>query len=37
MLKQESNKILLQGKKKNKVRLWEENIPKIDVEQIEGN
>jgi hypothetical protein len=22
---------------KNKVKLWEENIPKIDVEQIEGN
>jgi peptidyl-tRNA hydrolase len=34
--KQKSNKILLQGKKK-KVRLWEENIPKIGVEQIESN
>jgi hypothetical protein len=27
----------LQGKNKKKVSLWEENVPKIGVEQIEGN
>jgi hypothetical protein len=35
--KQESNKILLQGRNKNWIRLWQENIPKIDVEQIKGS
>jgi hypothetical protein len=33
--KQESNKILLQGR--NKTRLWQENVPKISVEHTEGN
>jgi hypothetical protein len=27
--KQESNKILLQRRNKNKIRLWQENIPKM--------
>jgi len=35
--KQESNKILLQGRNKIRIRLWQENIPKIDVEQTKGN
>jgi hypothetical protein len=34
-VKQKSNKILLQ--KINKTKLWQENVPKNDVEQIEGN
>jgi hypothetical protein len=29
--------ILLQEGNKNRTRLWQENIPKINVEQIEGN
>jgi hypothetical protein len=35
--KEESNKILLQGRNKNKTRLWQENMPKTNVEQIKGN
>jgi len=34
-VKQNFNKILLQIR--NKTRLWQENIPKIDVEQIKNN
>ncbi len=33
--KQESNKILLQRRTRKK--LWQENIPKINVEQTKGN
>jgi hypothetical protein len=33
--KQKSNEILLQ--KINRARLWEENVPKIGVEQIKNN
>jgi hypothetical protein len=36
-VKQESNKILLQGRNKNRTRLWQKNVPKISVEQIKGN
>ncbi len=33
--KQKSNKILLQ--RRNKTKLWQENVPKINVEQIKNN
>jgi hypothetical protein len=33
--KSKSNKVLLQ--RRNKTRLWQENVPKIGVEQIKGN
>jgi hypothetical protein len=36
-VKQESNKILLQGRNKNRMSLWQKNVPKIGVEQIKGN
>jgi hypothetical protein len=31
------NKILLQGRNKNRARLWQDNVPNIDVEQTKGN
>jgi len=35
--KQKFNVIFLQGRKKNKTRLWQENVPKTDVKQTKGN
>jgi hypothetical protein len=35
--KQESNNMLLQGRNKNRTRLWQENIPKTSVEHIKSN
>jgi len=34
---QESNKILLQEWNNNKIRLWQENVLKIGVEQTKSN
>jgi hypothetical protein len=36
-VKQKSNIIFLQGRNKNKTRLWQENVPKTGVEQTKGN
>ncbi len=35
--KQESNEILLQGRNLKKTRLWQKNVPKINVEHIKCN
>jgi hypothetical protein len=35
MSKKQSNKKILQ--RGNKIRLWQENVPKTDVEQTKGN
>jgi hypothetical protein len=35
--KQESNKILLQGRNKNKTKQWQEYVYKTNVEQIESH
>ncbi len=36
-VKQESNKIWLQGRNKNRLRLQQKNVPKTGVEQTKGN